>query len=354
VNRRSFQISLVAALTSAAPLARAATAGKRTPVVFDAMGEVRPIYPMTLIDEILASGTRAIAITLTDPKTELARALPQLRDDTAAYDAYFRAHPDRFLLARTAADIDRAQRDNKLAVFYLIQNSTPVGDDLNNVRVLKEMGLTSIQLTYNDRNLVGSGCFEANDPGLSEFGRALVARMNQDRMIVDLSHAGMETMAQAIAASNAPVIISHTCCKALRNHPRNTTDVNLRALAKRGGVVGITQIRTFLTDAKRDNLGVYFAHIDHAVNVAGTEHVGIGSDRDHRVIPDSEDAVRELLREEGAQFKPDDWPLYLDGLNGPRRMETIRDGLRKRGYRAAAIDKLMGENLRRIYRDVVG
>ena len=182
----------------------------------------------------------------------------------------------------------------------------------------------------------------------------MVARLEAERVLVDLSHAGMKTMAGAIETSKRPLIVSHTACKALWDHRRNTTDANIRAVADKGGLVGMTQIRTFLTREKTNNRHVYFDHIDHAVKVAGIDHVCIGSDRDHRVIPDTAEELRILLHEEGSQISADDWPLYLDGMNGPHRMGVVRDELRKRRYSQAQIDKLMGNNVRRLYRDVIG
>jgi membrane dipeptidase len=322
--------------------------------VFDALGEIRTLYTPVLLDDIIGSGTRAIAVTLTDPKVGVDVAFDLLLRDISAYNLYLKSHPGHFILARKAADVDRAVRERKLAVFYNVQDSNAIARDLERVSLLKALGLSSIQLTYNTVNYSGAGCFVESDTGITPFGRELVARLAADRVLLDLSHAGMKTMADAIAASPRPVIVSHTACKALRAHRRNTTDENMRAVAARGGVVGITQIRTFLTDSKRDNLEVYFDHIVHAVKVAGFEHVGIGSDRDHRVIPDTEEELKILLAEEGAQVQPADWPLYLEKLNGPRRMEVVREGLQRRGFAASEIDRIMGGNVYRLYRDVVG
>jgi membrane dipeptidase len=351
-------LGVVASLCGSGPFIRGAHAATRSDPsskpVFDALGEIRTLYTPELIDQILASGTRAISITLTDPKVAPDQALAALRRDLADYDQYLGKHPGHFILARKITDVDAAARDNKLAVFYNIQNSTPIGSDLDRVAALKALGLSSIQLTYNDRNLSGAGCFEVPDPGITPFGRELINRLAAERVLLDLSHAGMKTMADAIAASPRPVIISHTACKALRAHRRNTTDENMRAVAARGGVVGITQIRTFLTDAVKDNLEVYFDHIQHAVNVAGIEHVGIGSDRDHRIVPDTKEEIAILLQEEGSQVQPTDWPLYLEKLNGPRRMEVVRDGLQRRKFSPSDIEKIMGANLYRLYQEVVG
>jgi membrane dipeptidase len=342
------------AATAFAPLAWASSRTGPGPVVFDALGEIRTVYTPDLVDRILDSGTRAISVTITDPKVDEADAFDHVLRDLAGYNLYLRGMPDHYVQATSVGGIDEALRSRRLAVFYNLQNSNPVGDDLSRVALLRRLGITSIQLTYNHHNRAGSGCFEAPDNGLTAFGRDLIEEMERQRVLLDLSHVGMRTMAEAIAASTRPVIISHTACKALRPHRRNTTDGNMRAVADGGGVVGITQIRTFLTDARSDNLHVYFDHIDHAIRVAGVEHVGIGSDRDHRVIADTPEQLGQLLQEEGPQISPQDWPLYLEKLNGPHRMEVVRDELRRRGYPQSDIDRVMGGNVLRLYRDVVG
>lgn len=354
MNRRTFvKQAGVAAAAASLPLTAWSQPG-RPSLVIDAMGEIRTIYTPQLIKEILASGTRAIAITLSDPKVIGHEGYELTLDEIKSHDAYLASLPSLFIKATRSTDIDRAQKEGKLAVFYLIQNASPIDQDFGKLDHLYELGLRSVQLTYNHRNLAGDGCKERTDAGLSLFGMELIDRMNTKNMLIDLSHAGMTTMREAITASKRPVVISHTCCRTLYNNVRNTTDENLKLLADRGGVVGICQIRVFMTTEKKNNLEVYFKHIDHAVKTAGIDHVAIGSDRDHRVIPDSEDEVKQLLKEEGANFIPDDWPLYLEKLNGPRRMEVIWDGLLRRGYSSSQAEKVMGTNLYRLYRETIG
>ena len=173
-------------------------------------------------------------------------------------------------------------------------------------------------------------------------------------MLIDLSHASMRTMADAIEASTAPVIVSHTACMSVFENVRNTTDENLRLLADHGGVVGICQIRPFVTDVREGAFERYLDHIEHAIDVAGIDHVGIGSDRDHRVIELTEEYLAELKAEEGANFDEADWPLFIDELNGPRRMEVVWDGLERRGVRGDRLEKVMGGNVYRLYEEVIG
>ena len=148
--------------------------------------------------------------------------------------------------------------------------------------------------------------------------------------------------------------MSHTGCMDLYKHVRNTTDANLRKLAQKDGIVGICQLRPFLTSKKRDNLAEYFKHIKHAINVSGIDHVCIGSDRDHRVIKDTPEEMALLHQEEGPNFVDDDWPLYMTSLNGPRRMEVVWDGLKKMGLSETELDKIMGLNLYHLYKEVIG
>jgi membrane dipeptidase len=321
-------------------------------LIWDAMGELREEYDAALLREMLASGMDAITITLCDPKPEGAEALELAIDSLLQHDRFLAEHPAFFVKAKSAADVDRARRERKLAVFYLYQNTVQFGKDLDRVDMFHRMGLRSCQLTYNTKNHAGVGCWE--EGGLTPFGRDLMARMNERRMLIDLSHANMQTMAEAVMASKAPVIVSHTACMAIHTNRRNTTDRNMKAVADRGGVIGICQMRPFLTTKKSDNLHAYFDHLMHAIRVAGAEHVAIGSDRDHRVITLSPEYLAELKKEEGSQVVDSDLPYFINELNGPRRMEVVWDGLVTRGLSATDVERVMGTNLRRLYHEVVG
>lgn len=347
MQRRAF-VTTVAALPL--PLSPLVQRGGR--LIFDAMGELRTEYPASLIREMLASGMDAITITLCDPKPEGAEALALALDSLLEHDRYLGAHPEFFIRATSALDVDRARRTGKLAVFYLYQNTVQFGTALDRVDLFHRLGLRSCQLTYNTGNHVGVGCWESG--GLTPFGREVIIRMNARRMLIDLSHANMTTMAESIEASRVPVIISHTACMAVHENRRNTTDENLRLLARHGGVVGICQMRPFLTPKKADNLHAYFDHVLHAIKVAGIEHVAIGSDRDHRVIQLSPEYIAELKREEGSQVQDSELPYFIKELNGPRRMEVVWDGLIKRGLEAREVERVMGGNLLRLYREVIG
>ena len=354
MDRRQFILSGAALSTAATIAPSAAARAKERPLTFDAMGEVRFEYDAALIGQMTASGLDAITITLCDPKAYEAKAFEEALQAVLDHDAHVAAHPKLFLKATRTGDIDTARKNGQLALFYLFQNSTQFGRDLNNVDLFYKLGVRSAQITYNDQNWAGAGCKELGTNGLTHFGRDLIGRMNDLGMLIDLSHANMQTTGDAIAASKAPVIVSHTACMALHSNVRNITDDRMREAAKKGGVIGICQMRPFLTSKRDDALPEYFRHIDHAIKVAGTDHVGIGSDRDHRVVEMTEAYVAELKREEGANFNEADWPLFINELNGPRRMEVVWDGVRELGYPERVVEKIMGTNVRRIYQEVIG
>lgn len=354
MDRRNFILS-GAVLGAGMALAPSAMArGGKRPLTFDAMGEVRFNYDDALVGAMRASGLDAVTITLCDPKVYEADAYELAIESVLQHDAHIAKNPHLFLKATKTSDLDVARKNGQIALYYLFQNTTHFGRDLDNVDLFYKLGVRSAQITYNEQNWAGAGCKELGSNGLTHFGQELIARMNAVGMLIDLSHANMQTMADSIKASKVPVIVSHTACQSVYRNTRNTTDENLRLLADRGGVAGICQMRPFLTSKRDDALPEYFRHIAHAVKVMGTDHVGIGSDRDHRVVEMTDAYIAELKAEEGSNFNDADWPLFINELNGPRRMEVVWDGVRKLGYSEDVVEKIMGLNLRRIYQQVIG
>ena len=323
-------------------------------LIIDAMGEVREVYTDELCREMIDSGLNSVTVTLCDPKSYETQAYEWAMDGVREYDRLIEDESEFWMKATTVADIDRARDAGKIAIFYLFQNSTQFGRDLDRVDEFYDLGVRSSQVTYNHQNWAGAGCKELNDSGLTRFGHEMVEKMNERGMLIDLSHAGMKTMADTVAASDKPVIVSHSCCAALFDHERNTTDENIRAIAEKGGLFGVTQLRPFMTHETDNAVHHYYQHIEHAIDVAGIENVCIGSDRDHRRLTLTEEYLAELKAEEGRLFKREEWPLYFEELNGPRRMETIWDGLSARGMTENNLEKLFGLNIRRLYAEVIG
>ena len=354
-NRRTFmKQSLAVAGALGMGSTKAFAASTQSVLVFDAMGEIREVYDPDLLQEMIDSGINAITKTMCDPKTFELEAMDVALEGIRSFDAWIAANPRQVLKATSVADLDRAKRENKIAVFYLIQNSTPFGKNLDRVDTFYSLGLRTVQVTYNFQNWAGDGCKERNNSGLKEFGLQLVEKLNDTNMLVDCSHANMATMADTIRASKTPIIVSHTGCASVHTNDRNTTDENLKLLADHGGVVGIDQIRTHISPLREGAVEHYYDHIQHAINVCGIDHVGIGSDRDHRFIDLTPEYIAELKAEQGANLNEADLPWFMVELNGPRRMETIWDGLKGRGLSDDDLEKIMGANVRRLYAETIG
>ncbi|MGD9676159.1 MAG: dipeptidase, partial [Candidatus Bipolaricaulia bacterium] len=193
----------------------------------------------------------------------------------------FSRYPEDILIAETPADVERAKKANKVAVMYGVQNVTPLDGNLELLPVLRKVGITMMQLTYQRRSLAGDGCAEKVDGGLSKWGRELVQQMNDLGMVVDLGHSGTRTSLDAIACSRKPVVISHACLRSLSDSVRNHTDDEIKAMAAKGGVIGIAGKSKYLKPdwmERRVTIADYVDHIEYIKNLVGIDHVGIGTD----------------------------------------------------------------------------
>jgi membrane dipeptidase len=280
-------------------------------------------------------------------------------DGLARVAATVARNADRMVQVRTFADIERARRDKRLAVIANVQNSTCIGSEIKNLDRFYDLGLRQIQLTFNWRNWAGDGCTERTQAGLSYFGVDLVHRMNELGMIVDVGHTGHQSTLDAIEVSSRPIVFSHTNCKALCDHPRNKTDDQIRALARKGGVMGLTCFNWFVSDKPRSTLSDLLDHFDHVIKLVGPDHVGIGSDFG---IPGWEAKEPDAVWEEHKRLYSDwEWklikgrfPPYIDETNNEKRYWTIARGLEKRGHSTAVIEKVLGQNFLRVFKAVLG
>ena len=224
------------------------------------------------------------------------------------------------------------------------------------------LGVRIIQFTYNLRNLVGDGCLEPGDAGLSLFGRKLIARMNEKRMLVDLSHCGRRTTLESIETSRQPVAITHAGCTAVSDLPRNKTDEQMRKLADKGGVFGV-YFMPYLRTAGQPMAEDVIKHIEHALQVCGEDHVGIGTDgmiSAINVTPEFRKKFNEEIEDRrkrgiSAPGESPDVFTFVPDLNTPQRFEKLA----YTSSRSAAIPtrrsrKILGGNFARLFREVWG
>jgi membrane dipeptidase len=297
------------------------------------------------------SGYTGIQTTL--PSDSLATATRALVE----WNQRVRENPNQLLRAVTAADVERAKREGKLGVIFGFQNATMLEGEVKNLDLLYELGTRCIQLTYNSRNLLGDGCTERTNAGLSDMGVAVVERMNELGIIVDLSHCGIATTNDGIEVSRRPPAITHSFCEALyRGHPRAKTDDQIKALANRGGVIGITALGYFVGPEPTTSIEDYLNHVDHAVRTGGIDHVGLATDFQIRGIEPW--ATKENWYEPRLRgFKPSyrvRWPPWIQELDEPRRFRNVARGLDRRGYSSRDIEKILGVNWLRYFREIFG
>jgi membrane dipeptidase len=368
LTRRQFAGSLAAApiLASAAAAARAsaqpddtATLYQRA-IVIDALanpGSMNVSWPprgplsQKQRDAIASSGITAINVTVSSDFEGSLRNIALWQGETDLY-------PTLLSIVRRHSDIEKAKRDKTLGLILGFQNTDMIDRDISRVDMFYRLGIRIIQLTYNDRNLVGDGCLEPGNAGLSAFGRQVVERMNALGIAVDLSHCGTQTTADGIAASSKPPLITHSGCREVYRHPRSKEDRELKAMAAKGGVVGIYFMPFIGPGPGAPTTEMLMRQIDHAIKVCGVDHVGIGSDLSTTPIEETEEYLREHKSFVDGRVKrgisaPDEMrPLFIPELNHSRRLEGVVRGLRQRNYATGVIEKIIGGNFHRVLRDI--
>jgi len=311
-----------------------------------------PLTP-EMVANAKASGITAVNLTVS------ANTFADTFRQMAYWENELQAHPDVLMKVYSLADIRRAKESRRLGLIYGFQNATMLEGDATNLDAFQRFGVRIIQLTYNDRNILGDGCLEPANAGLSRYGRDVVARMNELRMVVDLSHCGLQTTSDGIAASTRPVAITHSGCRGVFDHPRSKTDDILRALANKGGVIGIYMM-PFINAQGQPMAADLIKQIEHAVNACGEDHVGIGSDLSitpHVVNAEYEARHRKFVegrKQRGIAAPREEDFMFVKDLNTPRRLEQIADQLLARKHSAARVEKIIGGNWMRLFSEIWG
>lgn len=261
----------------------------------------------------------------------------------AHFRRWLSRRPDEYVLIRSVNDVARAKATGRLAVFFDIEGAGAVDDQLSLVAMYYDLGVRWMLIAYNRGNRAGSGCMDAHDGGLTDFGAALVAEMNRVGMIVCVSHTGERTAFEAIERSNAPVILSHSNARALHDHPRNVRDGLIRACARRGGVVGINGIGPFLGDG--DLVDAWARHVDYVAKLVGVDHVAISLDYvfDTEELLDYLRAHPHLFGSDASRRGPDDFACVA-----PESIGAAVDALVRLGYAESDLEKILGLNWLRV------
>lgn len=245
------------------------------------------------------------------------------------------------------ADILRAKRDGKVAVIMGLQNADHFLRPAD-VKSFYEIGQRCAQLTYNSQNRIGSGSTERVDGGVTDFGISIIEAMNAVGMLVDVSHSGDRTTLDAIEISKKPIAITHSNCRALIDHPRVKTDEAIKAMAAKGGVMGITGVRNFVSKTDPTTIMHYVDHIDHVVKLVGIDHVGIGTDSDLYGYDDTSPEMNKMLRgayKDSYAFRE---KIDIDGFDHPLKMFNLTEELFRRNYSDANILAVLGGNFQRL------
>lgn len=301
----------------------------------------RPERKADLFPLYARSGFDFVSITVAVDVMDFALTMQSIANERR----FLQDRSDACVLVDSADDVLRAKAAGRLAIGLHFQGAGPFGENLGWVDLFYKLGVRHALLAYNERNRVGSGCHVREDAGLTDLGRDLIREMNRVGMLVDGAHTGYRTTMEAIAASTAPVIISHTNVRALCDHPRCVADDQITACAAKGGVLGITGMSAFLGDGGSTPERLV-DHIDHVANLVGPEHVGLALDY-----------VYDLdVFEEFVASRPDMYPAdgnyrrmqQLSPADGPR----ITAELLRRGYQEREIRGILGLNWLHVCRSV--
>ena len=269
----------------------------------------------------------------------------------ARWNRYFEDCKDLIVPARSVSDIRNAKAAGRTAIILGFQNVSAFEDQIGYIKHFKDCGVGVAQMAYNTQNLIATGCYESVDRGLSDFGHEVVAEMNRVGIMCDLSHVASKSSDDVIRASKKPVCYSHTCPSALKKHPRNKSDEEIRFIVERGGFVGVTMFPPFLAKGNDATVDDYVSTIDYVINIAGEDAVGVGTD----FTQDQDQAFFEwLCHDKGYTRKL----VHFEPIRNPDGIRRIGDfpnltaTMERAGWSSARIAKVMGENWLRVLGEV--
>jgi len=323
-------------------------------IVIDALGNAPFTDRVRYFDKLVEAGVTAAVITATRSYDTPLEGMKRLRE---WYDL-FDEQSEKIINVSTSRDIERAKREAKLGIILETQNADILGDDLSLLPVYKRLGLRIIQPCYYAQNLLGEGCGERTNGGLSNFGIEVVEEMNRLGLLVDVSHCGDQVTTDAIKYSSDPILITHSNPRGIVEHIRNKTDEHIKALASKGGFIGLAAFSPFceVRGDARPTLEDFLDIVDYAVRLVGPDYVGLGLDLNPFMGEERFDTFARMypgLKPRGGYLARTIF-TNADGLDDLNRMLEITEGLVTRGYSDSDVEKILGLNFLRVFKEVCG
>jgi microsomal dipeptidase-like Zn-dependent dipeptidase len=265
------------------------------------------------------------------------------------WNRQFEMNHDLIMPVKSTADIRLAKQLGKVGIMFGAQNCSPIEDDIGMVEIMRELNLMIMQLTYNNQSLLACGCYEAEDSGVTRFGKQVIKEMNRVGMVVDMSHSGERSTLEAIEISERPIVISHANPNSFHEAKRNKSDTVLKALGESGGLLGFSLYPFHLKNGPDCSLDDFCDMVANTADLMGIDNIGLGTD----LCQEQPLSVLEWMRNgrwskemdygEGSKANAD-WPRPLSWFRDSRDFPNITRGLQERGFKADDIAKVMGLN----------
>ncbi len=322
------------------------TLGNRFPVI-DALQASN--WNRRQFEHLVEAGLDAVHVTLAyweDCRQTLERI--------GRWNRWFQNHSDLIVPIRSAADIAKAYQSKHTGIILGFQNSSPIEDDLSLVEIFYDLGIRIMQMTYNNQSLIGAGCYESNDAGVTKFGRNVIREMNRLGMIIDLSHTSERTSMETISLSSRPVAITHANPLTFHSSLRNKSDEVLRLLADSGGMIGFSLYPLHLRNGTKCNLEDFCRMVGDTAELIGIDHIGIGSDLCLGWGSDQLDYMRSgrwtFDTDPGESKAPEaGWPDYPAWYRDARDLVNVVQGLEQAGFSDDEVGKILGRNWFRFF-----
>lgn len=307
-----------------------------------------------IFQEMRAGGVDAVHVTVAYHENfrEMVAVLEQ-------WNRYFERYPTLIMPGKTAADVQAAQDSGRTAIFFGFQNPSPIEDDIGLVEIVHSLGVRFMQLSYNNQSLLATGCYEAEDPGITRMGREVIREMNRVGLVVDMSHSAERSTLEAAEISERPIVNTHANPHAWHPALRNKSDAVMQAIAANGGMLGFSIYPHHLKHGGDCTLENFSQMIARSADLVGVEHLGLGSD----LCQDQPDSVVNWMREgrwtkqkdygEGSATQPG-FPAMPHWFRDNRDFPNIAQGLAKVGFSAAEVNAIMGDNWLRFFTDNFG